>query len=139
VLVDAVTFRRLVRARELLAADEHDALTVRDVAARVSLSPYHFIRVFGALFGDTPHQYRTRVRVGRVKALLASGMTVTGACVEIGFASVGSFSALFTRWVGAPPSAYRRSVAVPRGFALIPGCLGMLAQLPRSAADAPWA
>jgi AraC-like DNA-binding protein len=135
VLVDPVTFRRLVRARALLASEAHDALTVREVAARVALSTSHFIRVFGAVFGDTPLQFRTRVRVERAKRLLAAGGTVTEACLEIGFTSVGSFSALFTRWVGAPPSAYRRWVAVPRGFApvVVPGCLGLLGQIPTGA------
>jgi AraC-like DNA-binding protein len=135
-LVDAVTFRRLVRARDLLAADEET--TVREVARRVALSPYHFIRVFGALYGDTPHQFRTRVRLDRAKALLAGGTSVTDTCVRVGFSSLGSFSALFTRWTGAPPSAYRRSVAVPRSFSPIhvPGCLGMLARLPSNFREA---
>jgi AraC-like DNA-binding protein len=135
VLVDPVTFRRLVRARTLLASEAHDALTVREVAARVVLSHSHFIRVFGAVFGDTPHQFRTRVRVERAKQLLAAGGSVTEACLEIGFTSLGSFSALFTRWVGAPPSTYRRWVAVPRGFSpiVVPGCLGLLGQLPTGA------
>lgn len=134
--IDPVTFRRLVRARDLLAADE--ATTVREVASRVTLSPYHFIRVFGALYGDTPHQFRTRVRLERAKALLARGTSVTETCVEVGFSSVGSFSALFTRWNGAPPSAYRRSVSVPRSFSpiYVPGCLGMLAQLPSNFREA---
>lgn len=135
--VDSATFRRLIRARDLLAADE--TTTVREVARQVSLSPYHFIRVFGALYGDTPHQLRTRVRLDRAKALLAGGTSVTDTCLEVGFSSVGSFSALFTRWTGAPPSAYRRSVAVPRSFSpiYVPGCLGMLARLPSNFREAP--
>lgn len=128
-LIDPPTFRRLVRARDLLAVDE---LSVREVAASVRLSPFHFIRVFGAMFGDTPHQFRTRIRVDRAKAMLARGTTVTDACAELGFSSLPSFSAMFTRWVGAAPSAYRRTVAVPRRFApvMLPGCLGLIAQLP---------
>lgn len=131
-LIDAVTFRRRVRARELLASADLDDVSVRDIATRVSITPYRFIRVFDALFGATPHQFRTRVRLDRAKDLLARGTTVTDACLEVGFTSVGSFSALFTRWVGAAPSAYRRTVQVPRTYApvVIPGCLGMLAQLP---------
>jgi AraC-like DNA-binding protein len=129
VLIDPPTFRRLVRARELLATDDRE---IRAIAASVTLSPFHFIRTFAGLFGDTPHQFRTRLRVERAKALLAKGTTVTDACLEIGFSSIGSFSAMFTRWTGSPPSVYRRSVAVPRSFspAWIPGCLGMIAQVP---------
>ncbi len=134
-LVDPPTFRRLVRARDLLA---DDSLSVRDIAERVRLSPFHFIRVFGSLFGDTPHQFRTRVRDDRAKSLLARGTSVTDACMDVGFASVGSFSAMFTRWVGTPPSAYRRVFPVPAPPVPI-GCMGMLEQFWRSAPAARWA
>ena len=135
VLIDGPTFRRLVRGRELLESPAHDELTVRDVAVRVALSPYHFIRVFAALYGDTPHQARTRARLGRAKALLATGATVTDACLEVGFSSLGSFSLLFHRRTGTPPSAYRRQVAVPRSFGAppVPGCLGLISQVPPGA------
>ena len=134
VLVDRPTFRRLVRARELLASAAHDRLTVRQVAAAVGLSPFHFIRRFAALFGDTPHQFRTRARIERARALLAAGATVTGACLELGFSSVGSFSGLFHRRVGAPPSVYRRQAAAPAARPpIVPGCLGLIAQVPPGA------
>ena len=135
-LVDPPTFRRLVRARELLA---DDTLSVRDIAARVRLSPFHFIRVFGSLFGDTPHQFRTRVRVDRAKALLSRGTSVTDACMDVGFASLGSFSALFTRWVGTPPSMYRRVFPVPAWYTPPINCVAMLEQFWRSAPAAAWA
>ena len=124
-----------MRSRELLESQAHDALTVRDVAARVALSPYHFIRMFSALFGDTPHQIRTRARMERAKLLLAAGVSVTDACLEVGFSSLGSFSQLFHRRTGTPPSAYRRQVAVPRRFGAppVPGCLGMISQVPPAA------
>jgi AraC-like DNA-binding protein len=135
VLVDPPTFRRLVRARDLLA---DDLLSVREIAARVQLSPFHFIRVFGSVFGDSPHQFRTRVRIERAKQLLSRGTSVTETCVEVGYASVGSFSALFTRWAGVAPSAYRRGIAVPRAIAPI-SCLGLLEQFWRSAPAGAWA
>ncbi len=135
-LIDPPTFRRLVRARELLA---DDTLSVREVAARVRLSPFHFIRVFGALFGDTPHQFRTRVRVDRAKALLSRGTSVTDACMDVGFASVGSFSALFTRWVGTSPSTYRRVFPAAEIYVPPMGCMGILEQFWRSAPHAAWA
>jgi AraC-like DNA-binding protein len=140
VLIDPRTFRRLVRARDLLAGDTHDAFTVRAIAEHVGLSPFQFIRQFDAVFGTTPHQFRTGARLDRAKALLAAGAPVTDVCMEVGFTSLGSFSALFTRWVGASPTRYRRVVQVPRSFApvLIPGCLGLLGQLPsRNSREAP--
>jgi AraC-like DNA-binding protein len=131
VLIGPSTFRRLVQARALLASDECD-LTVQAVADVVGLSRYHFIRQFGALYGVTPHQLRSGARIARAQHLLATGASVTDTCMAIGFSSLGSFSALFARRVGLPPTRYRRFVQVPRPFSpvLTPGCLGLLGQLP---------
>lgn len=141
-LIDPVTFRRVaaIRAR-LLAGDD---ASIVELAGR--MSPSRMIRVFAAMFGVTPHQLRTQVKIDRARAHLARGMGVTTVCMEVGFSSVGSFSALFTRWTGMSPSHYRRSVSVPARIvdpSIVPGCLGMLAALPsnfreaRSPARAP--
>lgn len=132
-LLTSTTFRRLVRTRDLLVADDVE-LTLHEIAGEVGLSPYHLIRQFSALFGATPHQVRTRARLERAKALLASGTAVTDVCMAIGFSSLGSFSTLFTRCVGVAPSRYSRSVQVPRSFEIgVPGCLGMIGALPAGA------
>jgi AraC-like DNA-binding protein len=138
VLIAPPTFRRLVRAHELLVSDAHDAVTVRTIAKQLKLSPFHFIRQFAAVYGSTPHQLRTQARIERAKRLLAVGTPVTEVCLQVGFSSLGSFSALFTRWVGASPTHYRRSVQVPRNFGrvLVPGCFGLMGQLPRNSREA---
>jgi AraC-like DNA-binding protein len=114
---------------------------VAELAAQVGMSPARLIRVFAALFGTTPHQARTQARLARARQLLARGEDVTRVCMEVGVSSLGSFSTLFTRWTGTPPSRYRRSFQVatslgatsprPAAAPLVPGCLGMLAALPR--------
>src|SRR5262249_20695873 len=134
------SFRNLCRARELLAEMEEDRLFIRDIAREARMSPFHFIRQFEALFGFTPHQFRIQVRLDRAKLLLArGGVSVTEVCMEVGFASLGSFSDLFTRRIGMSPSAYQRAarvmVHVPGAFPqeLFPGCLSLMACLPPSA------
>jgi AraC-like DNA-binding protein len=128
------TFVRLCRARDLLREVHDRPLTLDDVAREAVMSPYYFIRQFSSLFGDTPHQVRIQARLERARHLLASGdWSVTDVCMEVGFSSLGSFSALFARRVGMPPSAYRRQmrsmVAVPGSLprALTPGCLTLMA------------
>src|SRR5262245_58101549 len=96
-LIDRAAMRRLFRARDLL---EHDDAPIADIATAVHISPFHFIRQFDALFGTTPHQYRTQARLDRAKALLARGRSVTETCMEVGFSSVGSFSDMFSRRIG---------------------------------------
>jgi AraC-like DNA-binding protein len=86
------------------------ALRLEDLAHEAALSPFHFLRMFRAAFGETPHQYLTRVRIEAAKRLLLADAPVTDVCFDVGFQSLGSFSALFARRVGAPPSAFRRRV-----------------------------
>ena len=85
------------------------------------------------MFGETPHQCRIRARLERAKHLLAvSEYSVTDVCMEVGVSSLGSFSDLFARRVGMPPSVYRRWVrarmtdhrSLPPE--LTPGCLTLM-------------
>jgi AraC-like DNA-binding protein len=133
-------FRGLCRARDLLAALDDEPLSIEAVARAAAISPFHFIRQFEAVFGVTPHQYRIRCRLDEAKRLLALGQhSVTEVCMAVGFSSLGSFSELFKRRTGAPPSRYQRRLrglrAVPERLqrALAPGCLSLLGQLPPDA------
>ena len=109
-------------------------MSIDDVARQAAMSPFHFIRQFQATFGETPHQFRIEARLTQAKRLLAmSDYSVTDVCMELGFSSLGSFSDMFARRVGVPPSIYRRQVrsimSVPgiRRDALTPGCLSLMA------------
>jgi hypothetical protein len=73
-------------------------------------------------------------RLDRAKLLLAAtDYSITRICLDVGFVSLGSFSASFRRRVGSAPSAYRRRArlmnAAPRvePRELIPGCLTLMA------------
>jgi AraC-like DNA-binding protein len=139
-LMEPDAFQRLCRARELLGELREQRLSIPDVAREVRMSPFHMIRRFEALFGLTPHQYRIQTRLDRAKLLLATGRySVTEVCLDVGFESLGSFSDLFARRVGTPPSAYQRRarvmVQVPGVLPpeLFPGCLSLIGRLPSSA------
>ena len=127
--------RSLTRARDML----HSDASVKDIAAAVGMSPFHFIRTFEAVFGITPHQARIRSRLDRAKHLLALDRSVTEVCMEVGFTSLGTFSTTFTRRTGETPSGYQRRVRAlvqvvgSLGPALMPGCYSLMAHLPPDA------
>jgi AraC-like DNA-binding protein len=113
------TYKSLANARDFMRDAYRRPVSLLDISAQANLSPYHFLRVHKLAFGETPHEFLTRLRIERAKALLARGShNVTEACFEVGFSSLGSFSAMFNHRVGLSPSEYRRharsSGAVPR-------------------------
>ncbi|MGW5648804.1 helix-turn-helix domain-containing protein [Saccharopolyspora sp. NPDC003752] len=86
-----------------------EPLTLADIAAEVHLSAYHFIRVFRAATGETPHRFLTRLRIERAQRLLSDdALTVAQIAGRCGFASPGALSTAFLSHVGVRPSAYRK-------------------------------
>jgi|SRR5215472_3413772 len=126
--------RRICHARDLLQDWEDEPLSVSAVARISGLTRFHFIRLFKAVFGETPHQYRSAARVEKAKHLLIlSDLSVTDVCMAVGFSSLGSFSAFFSRRVGMSPSEFQRRyrpTSLPARqlpASLIPGCLSLMA------------
>jgi len=98
------------------------------------------LHAFKAVFGQTPHQVRIDARLDLAKRLLINdSMPVTDVCAAVGFASLGTFSHVFTRRIGSSPSAFRREahtfVQVPGMLPLkfYPGCFTLMAYWPPSA------
>lgn len=104
-------FRRLCRSRDYLAAGIEQPLRLADAAREAYLSPYHYHRLFARAFGETPHDFQTRLRMDRAKALLGRDrLPVTEVCFAVGYESLGSFSSRFRSMVGHSPSEYQRSL-----------------------------
>lgn len=128
-LVDGDLFRRLCRSRDFLAARIDRPLRLADAAREACLSPFHYHRLFARTFGETPHEFVTRLRMETAKQLLGrERLPVTEVCFAVGYESVGSFSSRFRSLVGQSPSEYQRSarmlLQVPglRLYRWIPGC-----------------
>jgi AraC-like DNA-binding protein len=124
--------RRLLRARDAMDGGYAQPLDVAALARSVHLSRAHFIRSFREAFGETPHRYLQRRRLERVMALLReTERPVTEICLDVGFASLGTFTRTFGEVLGLTPTAYReRSPA--RGRAAVPTCVAMAWDRPSS-------
>jgi AraC-like DNA-binding protein len=108
-LCDAGTFARLLRARDYLGACYRDRVPLETAAREACLSPFHFNRVFARAFGETPHEFVTRMRIDEAKKLLlAENQSVTDICLDVGYQSLGSFSTRFRSLTGLSPATFRR-------------------------------
>ena len=115
-LFDAATFSRLCRARDYLAAGCSEPVTLDLAARQACFSPFHFIRLFTQAFGETPHEFVTRIRIDEAKKLLlGDNHSVTDICFNVGYESLGSFSMRFRSLTGLSPAAFRREARITFG------------------------
>lgn len=102
--------RRIIAALRLVEARYSEPLSVGTIADAVCMSPYHFLRVFRAVAGVTPHQYLVRTRLRHAAVALA---TTEAPIAEIafthGFGDLSTFVTRFGRVFGRPPREYRRA------------------------------
>ena len=103
-------FKRLDLAREWMIANHASPVTIDDMAGVAALHTQHFLRMFRACFGRTPHRFLTETRLEAARQrLLHSDENVIDICRHTGFESPTSFSGLFRKRFGRPPAAFRRS------------------------------
>jgi AraC-like DNA-binding protein len=124
-------YRRIVQAKLFIDSNFAEPIDAGEIADEACYSKFHFIRTFKSIYGRTPHQYLTHVRVERAKEMLEHGVSVTEACFAVGFDSLGSFTELFKRRAGLTPSEYqrrqleRRTQIEREPLRFIPGCFAM--------------
>jgi AraC family transcriptional regulator len=100
---------RMRRAAEFMADNLHLPLSLADIARAADLSSFHFLRVFKAATGQTPHRYLNGLRLRSACRHLESGMLpVTEIANLCGFSSPAHLSAALRRQMGTSPTAYRR-------------------------------
>jgi AraC-like DNA-binding protein len=84
-------------------------LPLEQLAEITGFSPYHFHRLFRSVTGIPPNEYLTVLRLQEAKRLLlATPLSVTDICFNVGYASLGTFTTRFTSLVGLSPSHLRR-------------------------------
>ena len=99
------------QARAELARDPFRRVTVRELAGRLGVSPFHLCRVFRGATGLTLHHYllelRTRAALERFEA---GDPNLSRLALELGFSSHSHFTAAFRHRLGLPPSLVRRAL-----------------------------
>lgn len=86
----------------------HEPWTLGELAARIPLSPYHFLRLFKAVVGQSPSQYILHARLrAAASGLLSSRAPVSEVALQAGFNDISHFNACFRRQFGQSPMRWR--------------------------------
>lgn len=107
------------RALEMLEANLHGDIPLRDIAAQCRLSERHFSRAFGQSMGMPPQRWLMKRRVETAKVLLRDAeLSLSEVAKRSGFADQSYLTRVFSEWVGTAPGAWRRSnMGAPNGEA----------------------
>ena len=100
-------YLRTVKAKRYIDANFAANIDLSKIADEACFSKFHFVRLFKSIYGRTPHQYLTDVRIEKAKEYLEADRTVADACFSVGFDSISSFAGLFKRRVGQTPRQFQ--------------------------------
>jgi AraC-like DNA-binding protein len=91
-------------------AHSHRPIGLEDAAGQAGISPFHFLRLFSAALGVTPHQYLVRSRLRHAARLLTGhDRSVTDVAYDVGFGDLSNFVRTFHRAAGTSPLRFRQA------------------------------
>jgi AraC family transcriptional regulator len=99
--------RRIIERMRCFSCD----LSLQTLANESGYSRVHFVRMFRAATGYSPHNYLLNLKLERARELLRNpSISLIDIALDCGFSSHSHMSRLFHKIVGVTPSAYRRSL-----------------------------
>lgn len=103
--------RRVNRAMDYIDAHLAEPIRLKQLAAQAHFSPYHFVRVFTAITGETPASHLRRLRLARAALLLYGwpNASILEIALATGFQSAPVFARAFRLEFGMSASAWRRA------------------------------
>jgi len=102
--------RRAVDSAAWIDTRSDRPIDLNDAATQAGVSPFHFLRLFAAVLGVTPHQYLVRLRLRHAARLLAEDdRDVTDIAYDVGFNDLSNFVRSFHRAAGASPLKFRQA------------------------------
>lgn len=113
--MDEIVRQAVARAIVTMRENLGEGLTIDDLARAAMFSKFHFSRVFHRTTGLSPGRFLSALRLAEAKRLLlTTTVSVADISHQVGYNSVGTFSARFSSSVGVSPTAYRRVSGRPR-------------------------
>jgi AraC family transcriptional regulator len=107
----------LRRVREYMEAHLQNNLSLDQLKRETHYSRGHFLRMFRAATGKTPHQYLTERRIERAKRILRDEeeTSLIDIAARCGFSSQSHMTRVFREQTGVTPGAFKRRTLLKSG------------------------
>jgi len=105
--------KRMVVAKDHIYSNYSDSeLSIRNVSQLVSMSHFHFLRVFKSVYGISPHQYLKGIRIERAKYLLSkSDLPINTIALSVGFKEPTTIYPILKNHLSTTPQGYRMKLS----------------------------
>src|SRR6202022_2779393 len=101
---------RLGRVLDHIYDHLDEPLDIDRLAEIACMSPYHWHRIYQAMYGETVATMVRRLRLHRAAGYLANGtMPIAEIAERSGYSSLQSFTRTFRAAFGIPPAQYRKA------------------------------
>ncbi len=103
----AIDYQRIEKAIAFLVDNFHDQPGLREIAARVHMSEYHFQRLFSRWVGISPKRFLQFLTKEHAKKLLEKSINLLDVTYEAGLTSPGRLHDLFVNCEAVTPGEYK--------------------------------
>ncbi|MBB4824670.1 AraC-like DNA-binding protein [Sporosarcina luteola] len=108
-------YRRVATADDFIRAFYKEPIQLKDIAKEACMSTNHLLRTYKQVYGITPHQQLSKLRIQEAKKRLADiEWSITAIALDLGFQSPAAFSKAFKLAIGCSPLDYRKKVILDK-------------------------
>ncbi len=106
--LQSIKDKRLKRVLEFMEHNSHKQLSLEQLASEAAVSKFHFVRLFRAATGCTPHRWLSDRRLRAARHLLeTTDCSMAEIAAQCGFTRPNYFATVFAKTFGMSPSDYR--------------------------------
>jgi len=103
-------FKRIGQAADYIYSHPEKSISLEELAQAATMSKFHFLRAFKAYYRVTPHQFILQTKLEKARELLkGSSLPIQEVGLMVGLEDKSSFSRMFKKHFGCPPSALRKN------------------------------
>lgn len=102
-------YTRITRVKDYMDSCYSEDIDLSKLSEVSLMSPFHLLREFKKNFQITPYQYLTKVRLLEAHKLLTQNESVFDTLIQVGYKDISSFSKLYKRTYGIPPSTEKQN------------------------------
>lgn len=104
-----ITLGVIERSLDYIRDNLSQRLSIEDIAEKVQLSEFHFMRLFKLHMNMTVHQYVTFQRLEKAKSMLVRGAPSATVAAAVGFYDQSHFTGHFRKVFGLTPRKYAKA------------------------------